>query len=81
MLTWEAAGDGVLRADFRLGHYLIEPVCPGEHWYVARWWRGRRAEGENLYGGPSLDAAKAVCERHASRRKPKKAGRLVTTWV
>ena len=57
-------------ADFGRGRYSVARV-PGflTPWYAARWHRSRRPSdrGENITGAPTLEAAKAACERHASR--------------
>ena len=54
-------------ADFRRGRYSVARV-PGflTPWYAARWHRSRRCS-ENITGAPTLEAAKAACERHVSK--------------
>lgn len=56
-------------ADFGRGRYSVASVSGFlTPWYGARWHRSRRASdrGENITGAPTLEAAKAACERHAS---------------
>jgi hypothetical protein len=38
--------------------------------FVARWHRSRGpfTEGKNITGAPTIEAAKAACERHAEQR-------------
>jgi hypothetical protein len=58
-------GGGIHHADF--GRYSVATTHGRVPRFVARWHRSRGpfTEGKNITGAPTIEAAKAACERHA----------------
>jgi hypothetical protein len=70
VLTWTVSDSGGHYADFGRGRYSVARTHGQVPRFVARWHRTRGpfAEGQNITGAPTLEAAKASCERHAEQR-------------
>ena len=69
-LTWTVSDGGVHHADFGGGRYSVARTHGRVPRFVARWHRSRGpfTEGKNITGAPTIEAAKAACERHAEQR-------------
>jgi hypothetical protein len=63
LLTWTVSDSGGHYADF--GRYSVARAHGRVPRFVARWHRSR---AQNITGAPTLEAAKAACERHAEQR-------------
>jgi hypothetical protein len=69
LLTWTVRDGGVYHADFGHGRYSVARTHGRVPRFVARWHRSRNfTDGENITGAPTIEAAKAACERHAEQR-------------
>jgi hypothetical protein len=70
LLSWTVSDGGVHHADFGLGRYSVARTHGRVPRFVARWHRSRGpfTEGKNITGAPTIEAAKAACERHAEQR-------------
>ena len=70
LLTWTVSDVGVHYADFGRGRYSVARTDGRVPRFVARWHRSRApfTEGKNITGAPTIEAAKAACERHAEQR-------------
>ena len=70
LLTWTVSDGGVHHADFGGGRYSVARTHGRVPRFVARWHRsrGQFTEGKNITGAPTIEAAKAACERHAEQR-------------
>jgi len=70
LLTWTVSDGGVQHADFGGGRYSVARTHGRVPRFVARWHRsrGQFTEGKNITGAPTIEAAKAACERHAEQR-------------
>jgi hypothetical protein len=70
LLTWTVSDGGVHHADFGRGRYSVARTHGRVPRFVARWHRSRSpfTEGKNITGAPTIEAAKAACERHAEQR-------------
>ena len=70
LLTWTVSDGGVHHADFGRGRYSVARTHGRVPRFVARWHRSRGpfTDGKNITGAPTIEAAKAACERHAEQR-------------
>jgi hypothetical protein len=70
VLIWTVSVSGSHYADFGRGRYSVARTHGRVPRFVARWHRNRGAftQGQNITGAPTLEAAKAACERHAEQR-------------
>jgi hypothetical protein len=69
LLTWTVS-DSVHHAEFGRGRYSVARTYGRVPRFVARWRRSRSpfSQGQNITGAPTMEAAKAACERHAEQR-------------
>ena len=69
LLTWTVNSGGHF-AEFGHGRYSVARTHGRVPRFVARWHRSRSPfnQGQNITGAPTIEAAKAACERHAQQR-------------
>ena len=70
LLRWTVSDNGIHYADIGHGRYSVVRTYGRVPRFVARWHRSRGpfTQGQNITGAPTLEAAKAACERHAEQR-------------